>query len=98
MANSDLSRDETMRLVEYMFHEAGLNKNSSITPEDFAKVFKDQMDMFRDVHLDFKGMTIRHLMIKKGYQRRQLLYNIPLISIFGYSRLKDLSWGVVSVL
>ncbi|KAK2144834.1 hypothetical protein LSH36_726g01008 [Paralvinella palmiformis] len=73
MANSDLSREETVRLVEHMFQEAGINKCSAITPDDFAKVFQDQMDMFRDVHLDFKGRRTmrRRLITLSGSAKRK---------------------------
>jgi hypothetical protein len=55
MANTSLSHDEIVQLVDQMFVTSGLERRNSLRFKDFTRVLSVRMDMLWDVCLDWKG-------------------------------------------
>ena len=55
MANTSLSHEEIIQLVDQMFVTSGLQRHNSLRFKDFTRVLSVRMDMLWDVCLDWKG-------------------------------------------
>lgn len=55
MANTSLTHDEIVQLVDQMFVTSGMERRNSLRFKDFTRVLSVRMDMLWDVCLDWKG-------------------------------------------